>query len=137
MHLLHNLRLLRVQPKTAGLVSTYNYSGSGNIDYPLAAAITLAACASAQWGARTTMTVDQNLLKKVLGAFMCVAAPLVPLKSWMFRNRVPVTGADHVPSAEASGGEATLSLIDTFLGGTMDPTTLSLVGGVGYGYNNE
>eukprot|EP00958_Prasinococcus_capsulatus_P015622 scaffold1667_cov411-Prasinococcus_capsulatus_cf.AAC.8 len=111
-----------------GLVSTLNYSGTGHIDYPLAAAITLAACASAQWGARTTMTVDQALLRKTLGVFMCLAAPLVPLKSWLFSNATAHATYEVSDPSEGIGS----SLMTLFQAGTTDPLTLSLATGVGY-----
>lgn len=103
-------------------VSTATFAAAGCIDAPASLLIFPPAVLLAPLGARYTSRLDCNGLKRLLGYFLCVAAPLVPLKAWLFAGREggeeqaagqeTVAAADEgqaQPSGSSSGGSSGLA----------------------------
>lgn len=65
---------------STALVSAYTYSSSGCIDWGAALLLSPAAMLTAPLGARLTTRLDCRALRRILGYFLLVATPMVPLK---------------------------------------------------------
>lgn len=65
---------------STALASTYTYAQSGLLDPTAALLISPIAMLAAPAGARATARLDCAALRRALGWFLVVVAPLVPLK---------------------------------------------------------
>ncbi|GAB4817746.1 hypothetical protein N2152v2_004792 [Parachlorella kessleri] len=93
---------------STALTSTATFSASGCIDPVASLAITLPAIALAPLGARLTSRLDCAALKRLLGYFLLAAAPLIPLKSWLFSTQQPAE--QPLPEGDpAKGGSLDIS----------------------------
>lgn len=81
-------------------VSTVSFAAHGLIDLPAALLIFPPAMLLAPLGARCTSRLDCNALKRLLGFFLLAAAPMIPLKAWLFAFKAE-------QQAAADGGAVT------------------------------
>ena len=68
-------------------VSTLNFSSGGCVDPAAAAILGCSAMLSAPLGAQLTTRMDCTSLRRLLAYFLLCAAPLVPLKAFIFKMR--------------------------------------------------
>lgn len=54
--------------------------GGGNVDFAVAGSIAIGGVLTSGLGARLTKCLDANTLKRILGSFMMLIAPIVPLR---------------------------------------------------------
>ncbi|KAI7836512.1 hypothetical protein COHA_009613 [Chlorella ohadii] len=87
---------------TTACISTATFAANGCIDLPASLLIAPPAVLLAPLGARFTSRLNCNALKRLLGWFLVVAAPLVPLKAYMFASR-----AEQLAAAGAAGTAGT------------------------------
>jgi len=66
-----------------GLAGGLSYSQSGNVDWYSAAAIAVSGMMTARFGAKFSNRLSQKELKRALGAFMILGAPVVSLKPYL------------------------------------------------------
>ncbi|KAK3284891.1 hypothetical protein CYMTET_7483 [Cymbomonas tetramitiformis] len=71
---------------STGSVAAWNYHSNGSVDFGSAALLSVSAMATAPLGARLTSRMDCAALRKALGYFLLVAAPLVPLKAYLLHS---------------------------------------------------
>jgi len=72
-----------------GLIAAMLYTGHGQSDLPAAATVAVAAMATAPFGARATMMLSHTALKRLMGLFLLIAAPLVPLRDTLLPPSPP------------------------------------------------
>lgn len=83
---------------STALASSAVFAQGGCVDVAAAALIAPAAMLTAPLGARLASRLDCNALRRILGYFLIVVAPLVPLKSQLLSGRA----APAAPAAEAN-----------------------------------
>ena len=83
-----------------GLVSAVLYASHGQADVYAAGILAAAAMLTAPAGARATMRISHATLKRIMGLFLMLVAPTVPLKDLLFRS--PETPARAPTAAEVS-----------------------------------
>lgn len=86
-------------------VATAVFGTHGCIDASAALLITVPAVLAAPLGAQFTSRLDCNALKRVLGYFMLAAAPLIPLKTYLFQARKAEAEAAAATGAAGSAGD--------------------------------
>ena len=91
-----------------GLVSAVLYASHGQADVYAAGILAAAAMLTAPAGARATMRISHATLKRIMGLFLMLVAPTVPLKDLLFRSpgtagRAPTPTATDVPSQPDMG----------------------------------
>lgn len=92
---------------TTACISTATFAANGCIDLPASLLIAPPAVLLAPLGARFTSRLNCNALKRLLGWFLVVAAPLVPLKAYMFASRAEqLAAAGAAGAADAAGAAA-------------------------------
>lgn len=91
---------------TTACISTATFAANGCIDLPASLLIAPPAVLLAPLGARFTSRLNCNALKRLLGWFLVVAAPLVPLKAYMFASRAEQLAAESAAGEAAGGGAA-------------------------------
>lgn len=89
---------------TTACISTATFAANGCIDLPASLLIAPPAMLLAPLGARFTNRLNCNALKRLLGWFLVVAAPLVPLKAWLFASRAEQLAAAGTEGAAAGAG---------------------------------
>mmetsp|Transcript_11498 Transcript_11498/g.36817 ORF Transcript_11498/g.36817 Transcript_11498/m.36817 type:complete len:360 (-) Transcript_11498:480-1559(-) len=77
-----------------GICGWASFSCAGAVDLPAAAAVAVTAMLGARLGARLTARYSSVQLARVFAYYQLAVAPLVPLKSWLVKNR---RGADPAP----------------------------------------
>ena len=80
-HVAHGTSLFAVT--TTGIAGGLSYGQNGNVDFYAAGAIALSGMVTARLGAKYSNRLSQKQLKKVLGSFMIMVAPIVPLKPYL------------------------------------------------------
>ena len=86
---------------STALASATVFSQGGCVDVGAAAVISPVAALMAPLGARLTMRLDCNALKRILGFFLLFVGPIVPLKSYLFAHNTTDDGS----SDEDNGNE--------------------------------
>lgn len=84
-HQAHGTSLFAVA--TTGAAGALSYSGQ--VDWEAAIAITISGMMMARVGAGVTATLSEHALKRALGIFMILVAPLVPAKAYLETARKP------------------------------------------------
>lgn len=69
------------------ITSTATFMASGCVDPAASALVCAPAVLLAPVGARLASRLDCAALRRMLGYFLVLAAPLIPLKAWMFSGR--------------------------------------------------
>ena len=80
-HIAHGTSLFAVT--TTGLAGGLSYGQGGNVDLYSAGAIAVTGMMTARLGAKFSNRLSQKQLKRVLGGFMVLVAPIVPLKPYL------------------------------------------------------
>ncbi|PRW32592.1 4-toluene sulfonate uptake permease [Chlorella sorokiniana] len=88
---------------TTACISTATFAANGCIDLPASLLIAPPAVLLAPLGARFTSRLNCNALKRLLGWFLVVAAPLVPLKAFMFASRAEQLAAAGTAGSDLGG----------------------------------
>lgn len=86
------------------VTSTVTFVGADRIDYAASLLIAPPAILLAPLGARCTSRLNCAALKRLLGWFLLAAAPMVPLKAWIFASRADQAGAGA--GVEAAGASS-------------------------------
>lgn len=80
-HIAHGTSLFAVT--TTGLAGGLSYGQDGNVNLYSAGAIAVSGVMTARLGAKFSNRLSQKQLKKALGGFMVLVAPIVPLKPYL------------------------------------------------------
>ena len=91
-HMAHGTSLFAVT--STGLAGGLSYANEGNVDLYSAAAIAVSGMLTARLGAKFSNTLSQRDLKRVLGAFMILISPIVPLKHYLMPDDEKEKGED-------------------------------------------
>ena len=91
-HMAHGTSLFAVT--STGLAGGLSYANEGNVDLYSAAVIAVSGMLTARLGAKFSNTLSQRDLKRVLGAFMILISPIVPLKHYLMPDDEKEKGED-------------------------------------------
>ena len=80
-----------------GLIAAILYTGHGQSDLPAAATVAVAAIVTAPFGARATMMLSHTTLKRLMGLFLLIAAPSVPLRDTLLPPSPPPPSTTPTP----------------------------------------
>jgi hypothetical protein len=82
-HQAHGTSLFAVM--ATGMAGAISY-GHSVVQIPEAMAVAISAMITARWGAQTTLALGERSLRKALGIFMLLMAPLVPAKAYYYQH---------------------------------------------------
>lgn len=85
------------------LTSTATFTSAGCLDLPASLLVCAPAVVFAPVGARLATKMDCAALKRLLGYFLLAAAPLIPIKSWLFAERGQHAGREAHEAATSGG----------------------------------
>lgn len=117
-HVAHGTSLVAVV--CTGVGGCLGYARHGEVDWLPALAIASTASITAVVGARVTMSISAGTLKRLMGVFMMVVAPLVPLKDKILKYQTQPDDARRGPgpaNASLLASCAALGVVSGLLSG--------------------
>jgi uncharacterized membrane protein YfcA len=112
-HQAHGTSLFAVT--TTGFAGALGYSG--HVDYEAAAAIACTGMVTARFGAKATTMLSEKALRKALGMFMLLVAPLVPAKTYLMASEKEKNEEDSKDSLHRLLAPALIGCCSGFLAG--------------------
>jgi len=92
-----------------GLVSAILYGAQGQVDVVGAGLLATSAMLTAPFGAKATMKINNNRLKAIMGMFLMVVAPAVPLKDMLLEQSNAKHDKKEKEKAAAAADQASAS----------------------------
>lgn len=109
-HMAHGTSLFAVT--TTGIAGGLSYARENSVDFYSAGAIAVSGMVTARFGAKFSNRLSQRQLKKVLGVFMILVAPIVPLKPYLMSLKGTSTSENQSKLESTSRGQ----IVGTSLG---------------------